>query len=69
MKKRKQKGFWVKRRETFYQGHEAKTRAAKLRAHDHVAHVTIERTRVGYEVHFSVSKPFLEEMEKAGVEL
>jgi hypothetical protein len=69
MKKRKEKGFWVKRREAFSEGIEAQTRAAKLRASEHVAHVTVKRTPDGYEVNYSVAKFFLEEMEKARVEL
>ena len=69
MKRKKQKGYWVKRTERFQDGSQAKSRAAELRQHKHISHVIVQRTSEQYEVSYAVAKFYLEELERAGLTL
>jgi hypothetical protein len=66
---RKQKGYWVKRAERFSDGAQAHSRAGALRLHESVAHVQVDKEGETYVVSYSVAKWYLENMQKAGIEL
>ena len=69
MRRKREKGYWEKRTETFATGTEAKARAARLRAEENVAHVLVDRQGEDYAVSYSVAKWYLEELAKAGIRL
>ena len=69
MKKKKQKGYWEKRVESFADAGRAKERAAALRTHGEVAHVQVSKDKEGYSVSYAVAKWYLEALAEAGVTL
>ena len=69
MKRKKEKGHWVKMVENFSSGAEAKVRAGTLRTHKNVVHVKVDKEGDRYTVRYSVSKPYLEQLEAAGLKL
>jgi len=69
VKRKREKGYWEKRSERFEDGVSARTRAAELRQHEHVAHVKIEKSRAEYIVAYSVARWYLDELAKAGLKL
>jgi len=69
MKPKREKNYWDKRTERFADGTQAKSRAGSLRAHEHVSHVTVQRSGDEYVVSYSVAKWYAQELEKAGVQL
>ncbi len=70
-RKRREKGYWAKRKELFMDGTSARVRAGTLRLHDgdKVSHVKMAREEDGYLVTYSVAKEWLAEYEKAGNKL
>lgn len=66
---KKQKGYWIKKKETFTDGSEAKVRAKQLRGHEHIEHVQMRKVAEKYAVTFSVAKWYLEDLERAGIKL
>jgi hypothetical protein len=68
IRKKKVKGYWIKKQEVFANGAEAKSRAGYLRtyAHDQVAHVTMKKVDENYIVTYSVAKWFLEQLRSVG---
>ncbi len=69
MKRKKQKNYWVKKKEAFVDGKKAKSRAASLRSHEHVSHVTVTRTGDDHVVSYSVAKWFLDQAGSAGIDI
>ena len=69
MKRKKQKGYWEKRKESFNDGSQAKSRARHLRSYEHIAHVTVERIRDRYVVNYSIAKWYLEQLSSSGGKL
>ncbi len=69
MKRKKKRGYWVKKKEGFADGTEAKSRAGQLRAYENVAHVTVEKVNERYVVNYSVAKWFLDQLSLAGIDL
>jgi hypothetical protein len=66
MKRKREKGYWVKRQERYANAVTAQTRAGGLRMHDHTSHVVVRATPEGFEVSYSVAKWYLDELERAG---
>lgn len=69
MRNKKQKGYWLKKTESFTSGTEAKSRAKDLWAHEHIEHVQVDKAKGGYQVSFSIAKWYWEDMQRAGVKL
>lgn len=69
MKRKREKGYWEKRKERFQSGKEAKSRAGYLRLLEHTAHVIVEKNEAHYEVQFSIAKWYVEAMKNANVSL
>ena len=69
MRRKREKGYWEKRMETFSTGTEAKARAARLPTDQNVAHVHLDRKGQEYVVSYSVAKWYLEELRKADIQL
>ena len=69
MNVKRQKGYWVKKAETFPNLAKARSRALELRGHEHVVHVKVKKQGQEYRVGYSVAKWYLEELDRAGVEL
>ena len=69
VKRKKEKGYWVKRQERFSDGSRAKSRAGALRTNEHVSHVRVEERGDDHVVTYSVARWYVEEMRRAGVEL
>ena len=66
MSQKIQKGYWAKKSETFKNGAEAKTRAANLRSHEHIAHVLVDRKGDEFVVAYSIARFYLEQLEAIG---
>jgi hypothetical protein len=66
MKRKREKGYWIKRQERYSDVVKAQARAGGLRMHDHTSHVVVRATREEFEVSFSVAKWYLDELERAG---
>lgn len=69
MKRKRERGYWAKKMETFPSGHEAKTRASLLRSYEAVQHVKVDQSKTGYVVQYSVAKWFVEECRRAKIKL
>lgn len=69
MRRKREKGYWLKKTERFSSGAAAKARAGQLRASEHVAHVVVDQQNEEYVVSYSVAKWYVEEMKKAGITL
>ena len=68
-RRKREKGYWEKRTERFADGTAAKSRAQHLRTHEHVSHVTVEKSGDEYVVTYSVAKWYLEDLDRAGIAL
>ena len=69
MRKKKEKGYWEKKKERFPDGPEAKFRAGYLRSLEHVQHVHVSKKDNDYIVSYSVAKSYLEQIKRAGITL
>jgi hypothetical protein len=69
MKPKREKGYWLKKKETYSTGTKAQTRAGHLRSHEHVSHVKVDKHDDEYIVAYSVAKWYVAELEKAGIVL
>jgi hypothetical protein len=69
MKYKKQKGYWDKKKESFNNGSNAKSRAGHLRNYKHVSHVKVEKVGEQYIVHYSVAKWFIDQLNSSGGKL
>jgi len=69
MRRKREKGYWERRKERFSSGREARSRAGRLRDHAHVEHVKTAREADDYIVTYSVAAWYLAELEKAGIRL
>lgn len=67
MKRKRIKGYWLKRKERYKTGTLAKSRAGFLRTYQHIAHVTVDKENDEYLVQYSVAKWYLEDAKRAGV--
>ena len=67
MKRKRVKGYWLKRKEAFTTGSEAKARAGYLREYKEIQHVIVERVEEGYLVRYSIAKWFAEQLEELGI--
>lgn len=77
-RKKREKGYWEKRTETFKTGSAAKERAGLLRTHEKTAisHVTMDKKEnpndqyaAQYVVAYSVAKWYLADLKRSGVKL
>ncbi|MCP4439014.1 MAG: hypothetical protein GY810_08740 [Aureispira sp.] len=75
-RKKREKGYWLKKLEKFKTGATAKARAGLLRTHEHVAHVLVDKQEAKndmhgavYTVNYSVAKWYLEELERNDIKL
>ena len=66
MKRKREKGYWVKRQERCPDSQTAQSRAGGLRMHDYTSDVVVRATLEGFEVSYSVAKWYLDELERAG---
>lgn len=64
---KKQKGYWVKKKESFSIMSDARSRAGTLRSQQHISHVVLDKKGDEYVVSYSVAKWYLEEAQKAGI--
>lgn len=69
MKTRRTRGFWLKKRETFKDGSQAKSRAGHLRTDKHIQHVTVDKADGVYSVRYSVAKWYFEECQRLGISI
>lgn len=69
MKRKKEKEYWLKRKELFPVGTDAHSRAAELRNCEHVAHVRVTNEDAVYVVSYSVAKWYLADLDRAGIKL
>lgn len=69
MRRKRVKGYWLKRKENFVTGTEAKARAGYLREYNEVQHVVVERVEDGYLVKYSIAKWYQEQLEELGIRL
>ena len=71
MKRKRIKGYWLKRKEIFDKLDTAKNRAGTLRINDYTAHVTVEKDEIKsqYIVQYSVAKWYFEELQLLGISL
>lgn len=72
MKRKRVKGYWLKRKESFNVLEKAKSRANEIRINEYTAHVVVEKDTVdqtSYWVHYSIAKWYFEELEALGIQL
>ena len=69
MKRKREKGYWVKRSERFPTATAAQSRAGSLRLHEHTAHVRVQPAGDGYEVSYAVAAWYIEQWESVGARL
>jgi len=69
VRRKREKGHWLKRSEQFRDGSAARSRAAEFRQHAYVAPVKTEKSGTGYTVRYSVAKWYLEELLQSGLKL
>jgi len=69
MRRKKEKGYWIKRKETFNDGTSAQSRAGHLRTYEHVKFVHMDKLTDAYVVTYCVAKPFYEQITALGIEL
>lgn len=69
MKEKKEKGYWIKRKEEFNSGEDARAKAGTLREQENIPHITMDKEREKYVVRYSVAKWYLEECERVGIKL
>ena len=69
MKNKRVKGYWLKRKEKFQTGSDAKARAGYLRLNNHTAHVMMSKKEDQYQVNYSVAKWYWEELQQLKIEL
>ena len=67
MRRKRVKGFWLKRKEVFKTGADAKSRAGILRLNQHISHVIVERIDTEYRVNYSIAKWYFEEVSALGL--
>jgi hypothetical protein len=75
-KNKREKGYWLKQKESFKSGDKAKERAGMLRIHEHVSHVLMDKKEDSlnlnndkYIVSYSVAKWYIEDLNRAGISL
>lgn len=69
MRRKRQKGYWLKKSERFSKGSKAKARAGYLREFEQIAHVIVEKSDNEYLVKYSVAKWYAEELERCQITL
>jgi len=72
MKRKRVKGYWLKKKESYNVLADARSRADLLRINEHTAHVTVEKDeqlKSLYWVKYSVAKWYVAEMEALGITL
>jgi hypothetical protein len=69
MRQKRIKGYWLKRKEVFTSGANAKARAGSLRLNEQVAHVLVDKEETGYVVRYSVAKWYWEELQRLDLSL
>ena len=72
MKRKRVKGYWLKKKESFDILANARSRANVLRINEHTAHVTVEKDEQAkgqYWVNYSVAKWYAEELDILGINL
>ena len=69
MRNKREKGYWLKKKEMFNNSAQAKSRASLLRSNEHTSHVIMDKENDQYVVRYSVAKWYVEAMAKAGVKL
>ena len=72
MRRKRVKGYWLKKKESFSLLEEAKARANELRINEYTAHVTTEKDpkdQNKYWVKYSIAKWYFEELEALGIQL
>ena len=67
MKRKRVKGFWLKRKEVFKNGADAKSRAGILRLNQYISHVIVEKIDKEYRVNYSIDKWYFEEISALGL--
>ncbi len=67
MKRKRIKGYWLKRKEIFKNRVGAKNRAGVLRLNQHTSHVIVEKIEKEYQVSYSVAKWYFEEISALGM--
>jgi len=67
MRHKRVKGFWLKRKEVFKNGADAKSRAGTLRLNQHISHVIVEKIEKEYRVNYSIAKWYFEEISALGL--
>lgn len=68
-RRKKQKGYWENRKETFPTGSDATARAGALRNNEHVYNVHMDKVADQYQVTYSIPKWFAEDCKRAGVKI
>ena len=68
-KRQRVKNYWLKRKESFKNGKEARCRARILRNHggEHISHVQVDKEGDVYIVRYSAARWWLEELSNAGI--
>ena len=69
MRRKRQKGYWLKKTERFLKGSDAKSRAGYLREFEPIAHVIVEKSEQEYLVKYSIAKWYSEELERCKITL
>ncbi len=71
MRKKRQKGYWLKRKENFQELKAAKDRAKVLRINEYTAHVIVQKLEASseYQVLYSVAKWYFEELQASNIQL
>lgn len=70
MKRKRVKGYWLKKKESFQIIADARSRARTLRANEHTAHVVVNKSKEeSYLVEYSIAKWYVEELEALGIQL
>ena len=69
MRNKRVKGYWLKRKEIFQTGSDAKARAGYLRLNEHTAHVVRSKKGDQYLVNYSIAKWYWEELQQLKIKL
>ncbi len=72
MKRKRIKGYWLKRKESQANLADARSRANELRINEYTAHVTVEKDEKEqslYWVKYSIAKWYAEELEALGISI
>ena len=69
MRRKRQKGYWLKKTERFYKGYEAKARAGYLREFEQIAHVIVKKSNDEYLVKYSIAKWYAKELKRCQISL